>query len=151
MDFLLLLAWLWLLFSQPVIAVLGEEGIIAIRPAGKNTSIDIAFIHSVQRTKVSEHLIVNERLDGFCLNETEYSSFGFGLPFLTSDGSFSITEQGFSLRDMNRPIPHLSLRPGVGTELTLCIDSERYPLYRLVPLGSRVDVKILKGYEVLLY
>lgn len=143
-----LLAWLGLLLYQPVVAVRGEHGLIALHPAGEHTRLDIDYIHSVQRTRVREHLVVNPCLDGFLLKETEYSSFGFGLPFLASDGSFSITAHGFSLKDMHRPIPQLSLRPGVGTELTISLDGTSYPLYRLVPLGSRVDISVIKGYEI---
>lgn len=148
MTLLSIVAWLGLLFYQPVIVVRGETGRIALRPVSAHTCLDVDFIHSVQRTRVTEHLIANPRLNGFILQETEYASFGFGLPFLASDGSFSITEHGFSLKDMNRPISSLSLRPGVKTELTIYIDGIPYPLYQLVPLGSRVDISIVKGYEI---
>lgn len=141
--------WLYLLFLEPVVAVIGETGVLSVFPAGEDVSVDIIFIHSAQKTKVIEHLVVNERLDGFCLQATEYSSFGFGLPFLSSDGSFSITEEGFSMKDMNRPVPSLSLRAGVDTHLTLYLAGQPLPLYEILPLGERVDVKILPSYQLL--
>ena len=137
---------LWYLF-RPCLFVRGEDQILAIVPAEKNMEFSLHFIHSVQKTPVLEILRVNEARDGFVLDSTRYQSFGVGLPFLASEGSFHEEGDYFVLDGMQRRFPSLSLRPGVGTELTLRNREKEYRLYELVPIGSRVDLDLAPYYK----
>ncbi len=136
--------------TRPVVAVLAGDELLAAAPAKAGTTFSVRFIHSVQRTPVEELFAVNEAADGFILRATRYESFGVGLPFLASDGVFRREGDRFVMDGMERPIPRLDLRPGVSTELTLCLAGEAVPLFERVPLGSLVRVRVLPRYRALL-
>ena len=118
----------------------GKEEIITVVDARKNLSLEINFIHSVQKTPVIEEL----EFDGekFILLRTKYKSHGVGLPFMESDGNFREEDGYFVMDDMNRAIKNLSLRTGVGTNLTIKIDGQEFKLYEKFPVGTSIDFKI---------
>ena len=134
--------------TRPTIAILGESGVLASCPAGPGTGFSARFIHSVQKTPVEEYFAVNETIDGFILKKTRYQSFGVGLPFLPSDGSFRREGNAFVMDGMNRPMREIDLRPGVSTELTLFLPEETVPLYERVPLGSLVRVALVPRWRL---
>ena len=118
----------------------GNEEIILEIDAKKNLSLEINFIHSVQKTPVIEELIFDG--EKFILIRTKYKSHGVGLPFMESDGDFR-EENGFFIVDnMNREIQNLSLRTGIGTNLTIKIDGREFKLYEKFPPGTKIDFKI---------
>ena len=100
---------------------------------------------------MEEFFIVNDTRDGLILKKTRYRSFGVGLPFLESDGSFHHEDDAFVMDDMNRTMREIALRPGVSTELTLFLPNETVPLYDRVPLGSLVRVTIAPRWQLWLY
>lgn len=144
-----LFGFLWYM-TRPTVAVLAGDELLAAAPAGPGTGFFVRFIHSVQRTPVEEHFVVNEAADGFVLRSTRYESFGVGLPFLVSDGNFRREGDRFVMDGMDRPVPRLDLRPGVSTELTLFLAGETIPLYERVPLGSLVRVRAVPRYKTML-
>ena len=146
MFFAALLVFRWAA-TRPRIAVLSESGVLASCPADAGTEFSTRFIHSVQKTPVEEFFSVNERQDGFILLRTRYQSFGVGLPFLPSDGSFRRENDAFVMDGMNRPMREIDLRPGVSTELTLFLPDETILLYDRVPLGSLVRVAIVPRWQ----
>ena len=78
----------------------------------------------------------------FILIRTKYKSHGVGLPFMESDGDFR-EENGFFIVDnMNREIQNLSLRTGIGTNLTIKIDGREFKLYEKFPPGTKIDFQI---------
>ena len=107
------------------------------------------FIHSVQKTPVEEYFTVNEDCSGFILESTRYRSFGVGLPFLESDGTFHREGDDFIMDDLNRQINTLDLRTGVGTELSITINGQTLPLYGMMPVGSLVRISIIPYYKLL--
>ena len=133
--------------TRPCFFVQGEKGILAVVPVYGQMDFSLQFIHSVQKTPVIENLKVNEKLDGFVLQSTKYQSFGVGLPFLASEGTFHQEGDYFVMDGMERPYTMLSVRPGVGTELTLRLEDVEYRLYQMVPLGSRVDLYLAPYYQ----
>ena len=104
----------------------------------ENLTLEINFTHSVQKTPVIEEL----NFDGekFILLRTKYKSHGVGLPFMESDGVFREEDGYFIMDDMNRPIKNLSLRTGVGTNLTIKLDGEEIKLYEKYPEGTEIDI-----------
>ena len=136
---------MWYL-SRPWVFVLGEDEIIDMAPAYKGMPVNIRFIHSVQKTPVEEYLVVGDDLSGLVLQSTRYHSFGVGLPFMESDGSFRQEGDDFVMDDMNRHFPSLSLRIGVGTMLTVTVDGEAYYLHRFYPPGYRVDIAVAPAF-----
>ena len=106
--------------------------------AEKKLPLTINFIHSVQKTPVIEEL----EFDGekFILLRTKYKSHGVGLPFMESDGTFREKDGFFIMDDMNRIIPNLSLRTGVGTKLTITLAGQEIKLYEKFPAGTKIDI-----------
>lgn len=108
----------------------------------------IHFIHSVQKTPVEEFLTAHA--DGhFHLTGTRYQSHGVGLPFLPEEGTFRQEGEYFVL-DMERDYSTLSLRTGLGTELTIEADGERIPVYEMYPVGTRIDLVVAPLYTYFL-
>lgn len=137
--------------TRPCVAVIAESGLLASCSAEAGTELSTRFIHSVQKTPVEEFFIVNDTRDGLILKKTRYRSFGVGLPFLASEGSFYREGDDFVMDDMNRTMREIALRPGVSTELTLFLPNETVPLYDRVPLGSLVRVTIMPRWQIWLY
>lgn len=115
-------------------------------PTHGGDAFSIRFIHSVQKTPVVENLEVDAAEKGFALVSTQYQSFGVGLPFLAEEGDFAQEGDYFVFRHMQRKFPQLSLRTGVGTRLTILYKGVEYPVYRQLPAGSRIDLKIAPYY-----
>lgn len=137
---------LWF-FSRPHLFVAASDRLIAAIPAAVGMEFSLRFLHSVQKTPVEEFFTVDEARQGFILRRTHYHSFGVGLPFSATDGTFISEDGGFRMEDMNRPIPRLSLRPGVGTKLTLTVGNTPYPLYEVVPPGTLIELYIAPYYR----
>ena len=110
--------------------------------------LTIHFIHSVQKTPVEEFLTAHA--DGhFHLTGTRYQSHGVGLPFLPEEGNFR-REGDYFVLDMDRDYNELSLRTGVGTQLTIEADGARIPVYEMYPVGTRVDLVVAPLYTYFL-
>lgn len=120
-------------------------------PAEASTPLKIRFIHSVQKTPVEEQLRVDESLTGFTLNSTRYQSFGVGLPFLASEGDFHVEGDYFVMDNMERHFPTLSLRTGLGTELTVTIGQREFRLYEMYPPGTLINLVIKRRWETIFW
>ena len=140
----LVLAALVDFLARPLLVVESEQGaLLYAERARAGMPVVIRFIHSVQKTPVEEDLRVNDELSGFVLDATRYQSFGVGLPFLASEGEFRAEGDFFVMDGMERRFPRLSLRTGVGTELTLVLDGTEEKLFEKLPAGSRVDLAVI--------
>ena len=143
-----LLAWQML---QPIFLVQGEGRTLLALPLSETQAFTIRFIHSVQKTPVEENLVVDPAArDGageFRLLSTRYQSFGVGLPFMEGEGEFHEEGEYFVFDHMDRHFPSLTLRTGVGTQLTLRTKAKTLRLYELFPPGARIDLRIARAYE----
>lgn len=101
----------------------------------------VSYRHSVQRTYAEEYLVVNPAADGWRLTGTKYRSLAVGLPFLPEEGTYRHAGDDFLLT-LERNIPRLDFRVGVGTELTLR-KTYTYPLWQTQPPGTLVSLRIL--------
>ncbi len=128
--------------SRPWLFIQGETEMIAAAPAYPGQALSISFIHSVQKTPVEEYLTVDDNLSELVLNSTRYHSFGVGLPFMESDGEFYQDGDDFVMDHMNRHFDSLSLRTGLGTNLTVGLDGTSYPVYEKHEPGYRVNIFI---------
>lgn len=138
----LLLLWGGWWSSRPCVFVQGETETITAVPAYEGMEFNIRFIHSVQKTPVEEYLVVNHALTELDLKSTRYHSFGVGLPFTEADGEFHQEGNDFVMDHMDRHFEKLSLRTGLGTQLTVTIDGNVYPLYERYQPGYRIDIYI---------
>ena len=121
--------------------VKAEDGtVIKTVTAKPGLELKLEFIHSVQKTPVEEDL----ELDGneWIVRRTRYKSQGVGLPFMESDGFFHREGEYFVMDDMNRRIDRLSLRTGVGTQLTIELEGEQIKLFEQFEPGTRIDFLI---------
>ena len=125
-----------------------ELELVTAVDADIKTSLIIRFIHSVQKTPVIEEL----EFDGedFILLRTRYKSHGVGLPFMESDGVFREEGDWFVMDEMNRRIKNLSLRTGVGTELTLELNGETFELYKKYPAGTKIVINSAPNWKIFL-
>ena len=125
-----------------------EQKTILVRQVRDAVPLTIHFIHSVQKTPVEEFLTAHA--DGhFHLTGTRYQSHGVGLPFLPEEGNFR-REGDYFVLDMDRDYNELSLRTGVGTQLTIEADGARIPVYEMYPVGTRVDLVVAPLYTYFL-
>ena len=121
---------------------------ILVRQIRDEVPLTIHFIHSVQKTPVEEFLTAHA--DGhFHLTGTRYQSHGVGLPFLPEEGNFR-REGDYFVLDMDRDYNELSLRTGVGTQLTIEADGARIPVYEMYPVGTRIDLVVAPLYTYFL-
>ena len=139
-----------LYMTRPVILVEGDGKVLFTVTAEAGMQFSTRFIHSVQKTPVEEYFVINEDCSGFVLKSTRYQSFGVGLPFLESDGTFRREGDSFIMDNLNRSINTLALRPGVGTKLSITINGQILPLYEMVRLGSLIRVSIVPRYKAIL-
>ena len=125
-----------------------ELELVTAVDADIKTSLIIRFIHSVQKTPVIEEL----EFDGedFILLRTRYKSHGVGLPFMESDGVFREEGDWFVMDEMNRRIKNLSLRTGVGTELTLELNGKTFELYKKYPAGTKIVINSAPNWKIFL-
>lgn len=135
------------LLSRPYLFVCTDANTLLAFPTQKEDVISIWFVHSVQKTPVLENLAVNKSCDGFTLQSTKYQSFGVGLPFLPDEGEFKQVGKYFILDNINRRFKTVDLRTGLGTELTLIYHEKKYPIYHELPLGCKVELKVLPYYR----
>ena len=121
---------------------------LLVRQIRDATPFTIHFIHSVQKTPVEEFLTAHA--DGhFHLAGTRYQSHGVGLPFLPEEGNFR-REGDYFVLDMERDYKELSLRTGVGTELTIAAGEQIIPAYEMYPVGTRIDLVVAPLYTYFL-
>lgn len=121
---------------------------VLVRQLRDEVPLTIHFIHSVQKTPVEEFLTAYA--DGhFHLTGTRYQSHGVGLPFLPEEGTFR-QEGDYFVLDMDRDYPALSLRTGVGTQLTIEAGGTRVPAYEMYPVGTRIDLVVAPLYTYFL-
>ena len=121
---------------------------VLVRQLRDEVPLTVHFIHSVQKTPVEEFLTAYA--DGhFHLTGTRYQSHGVGLPFLPEEGTFR-REGDYFVLDMDRDYPALSLRTGVGTQLTIEAGGTRVPAYEMYPVGTRIDLVVAPLYTYFL-
>ena len=121
---------------------------VLVRQLRDEVPLTVHFIHSVQKTPVEEFLTAYA--DGhFHLTGTRYQSHGVGLPFLPEEGTFR-QEGDYFVLDMDRDYPALSLRTGVGTQLTIEAGGTRVPAYEMYPVGTRIDLIVAPLYTYFL-
>ena len=121
---------------------------VLVRQLRDEVPLTVHFIHSVQKTPVEEFLTAYA--DGhFHLTGTRYQSHGVGLPFLPEEGTFR-QEGDYFVLDMDRDYPALSLRTGVGTQLTIEAGGTRVPVYEMYPVGTRIDLVVAPLYSYFL-
>ena len=129
-----------LLEKKIAVTAVEQNKIVAEVPARAGVKLTIKFIHSVQKTPVEEELEFDG--EGWIVHRTRYKSQGVGLPFMESDGEFRREGDWFVMDGMERRIALLSLRTGVGTQLTLELDGAEIKLYEIFEPGTRIDLVV---------
>ena len=137
------------ILSAPALFLQADgKKIVLARQIRDEVPFTIHFIHSVQKTPVEEFLTAHT--DGhFHLAGTRYQSHGVGLPFLSEEGTFR-QEGDYFVLDMERDYKELSLRTGVGTELTITAGERTIPVYEMYPVGTRIDLVVAPLYTYFL-
>jgi hypothetical protein len=79
------------------------------------------------------------------LSAAEYESGGGGFP-VTGDGVFSFVDGKFRMNEMNRFIGILRFRVSPISQETLLVSNAEIPLYRLVPEGTLIEIKVSRAW-----
>jgi len=132
---------------RPCFVVLVDGDRLVTQEVQAELPFSIHFIHSVQKTPVLENLQV-ERDGTITLLSTQYQSFGVGLPFLESEGDFHMEGTSYVFDHMDRHFRTLTLRTGVGTQLTLTVGERTIPLYQYYPPGTRIDLMTVPAWRL---
>ncbi|MDO4178932.1 MAG: DUF1850 domain-containing protein [Phascolarctobacterium sp.] len=141
---LVFLVW----YGTRLLLVLEPEG--NAKPIVLNTEAGdtyrLSFTHSVELTIWDEFFQVNGAHD-MTMTHTEFSSFGWGFPYLSTDGKFSITKEGRFRLDMNRPYSKVPLRISEQAMQKIIHKDASYDLIALYGQGSAVTIHALRRYE----
>jgi hypothetical protein len=134
---LAILYGLTFLLIQPCLFIESEQDLLNwFSISSGKEAFSLRFIHSVERTPVLEKFQVDSQ-NNLLLFATEYESYGVGLPFLASEGHFTI-QNGHFILEMNRVFPSISLRTWPEGQLTLTVKNQQYRLHQMLPSGSVV-------------
>ena len=101
------------LYLNPIKALKAEDfkrgPILKVWKLNDGSGFEIHYTHSVEKSLVIEKY----KADGNILKllETEFKSYGAGLPATTND-KFEITEDGFRISDINKSYPSVIYRTG---------------------------------------
>lgn len=134
------------IFSRPCLYVKTGDLVLIENFTQPGDTFSLQFIHSVEKTPVTENFVVTAS-GQLRLQSTVYQSFGVGLPFLASDGTFIIAGDHFIMENMARQYSLISLRTGPEARLTLYYRGQVWPLYRDLPAGSQIDIYIGPFYD----
>lgn len=145
--FTILISFCFWYFARPCLFIRSGTQLFAALPVKAGSQFSIHFVHSVQRTPIDEFLVVDDECRGFILNSTRYQSFGVGLPFAETQGTFKQEDGYFIYENLNRKFPSLCLRTGLGTKLTIMVGNMEYRLFEQLPVGKKVDVFIDSYYK----
>jgi hypothetical protein len=113
-------------------------------PVKEGDEFALEFVHSVQRTPVKEIFRI-ERDGKIYLVETEYESFGAGLPTMPDEGAQSVVEGGkIRITGMHREIePFLvAVSPVPGHVLT--VGGEEVVLVSLAKAGTGLRIRVVR-------
>ena len=131
--------------------------VLVIKPENNQTPIcfttfvgdklEYGFTHSVQKTPVEEYFVVRGPND-ILMQYTRYQSLGVGLPFLPSEGTFTQTDDGHFIFEMNRPFQTVKLRIANEAKPRLFYSGKEIPLCKVFKPGSLVEIIVEKRYRI---
>ena len=134
----------------------GNQLLLVIKPEGNASPIvlrtkagdrfNLSFTHSVELTIWDEYFRVNGPND-MVMTHTEFSSFGWGFPYLESDGKFSVTKDGRFRLEMNRNYKTVPLRISEQAMQKIIHGKASYDLVALYGQGRAVTIFALKRYN----
>lgn len=146
---LLILAagFLFYYFNALLLVLLSEKGDAATIPVSPGDTWVYHYTHSVQLTPCYEYFRINGP-DDMTMTHTVYESYGVGLPYSPSEGSFATRkEDGKFDLTMDRPYRTVSFRPAVQADPDISCRGKTYKLCKKFGQGVRVDVKVMKRYK----
>jgi len=138
-------------YSTQLVLLIEPEGgaKLLVLETEKGDTYQLSFTHSVELTTWDEYFKVNGPND-MTMTHTEFSSFGWGFPYLSTDGKFSVTKEGRFRLDMNRPYPKVPLRISEQAMQKVIHNNVSYDLVALYGQGTAVTIYALKRYDYIL-
>jgi hypothetical protein len=107
-------------------------------------TFSLQSIHSVQLTPYT-HIFKVDAEGNIVLSQAVFESEGAGFP-VYGDGTLSIVDGKFHMDQMNRFIGVLRFRVSPVSKETLCVSNAELPLYKLVPEGTSIEIKVSKAW-----
>jgi|Deesub1362A_J573_1020465.scaffolds.fasta_scaffold00080_10 hypothetical protein len=118
-----------------------EGGCLYRRQVHPGEVFTYRYVHSVEQTVVCERYRIGEDYR-ILLTETEFSSFGAGLPY-GAEGRFVTGNGTFILTDLERPVEVLRLKPTALSECALEFENHRLNLDRPELDGRLLEVRVV--------
>lgn len=111
-------------------------------PLDENKVFSISFIHSVNKTSVTDYYFINDKNE-IILDKTEYYDFGAGVPFdLNSGEELEFLDNGAMLiSNINRKISPYIIYVGTVSDHILTIGDSSYSLRDICGKNSRVLIQ----------
>jgi hypothetical protein len=104
--------------------------------------ICIRTIHSLALTPYTHIYIIDEG-GNLILSKAIFESGGGGYPEV-GDGVVSMKEGKFHMENMNRFVGILRFRVSPLSQETLLISGQEFPLFRMVPEGTLLEIRVRK-------
>jgi hypothetical protein len=145
----LLLVVIALLVNLPILSGLEiadrkTGDLLAFFPVRTGEQFTIRFTHSIAKTPVDELFRVDPSGD-IVLYETDYQSFGAGLPFDVEGKERLLTENGhYRLVNMDRHLPDFLMAVGTVANHQLLIKGKQIPFTQFAQPGESVRISIKK-------
>lgn len=117
-----------------------ESGHVRVVELGKDREFALRFMHSVHRTPVIETFFVLPS-GSIQLTGVKYETYGVGMPFLPSEGSFSWEGNSYVLRGLDRRFEKIDLRVGPEARHVLSVASRQYPLFEWGEETGRIVIQ----------
>jgi hypothetical protein len=101
----------------------------------------LSFIHSVNRRPVYDTLRVEA--DHLVIVKSRFDAFGAGMPEAsTSEGTLSVSRDGWLDWAVNRPVPEVTVRVGRVAEHTLHLKGREIRLADLAEPGAPLTMRV---------
>lgn len=134
--------------AEERLVIMTEDTVVFETKAEKGTQLAARFIHSVHRTPVIDSYVIDEGDKRIVQVSTAYQAYGVGMPYLPQDGAFVQKGDFFVLTDLDLAFEAIDFRVGEEAKLTILMDGEEYPIYRLAPQGALVRMSIEPRYRI---
>lgn len=125
-----------------------DDKVVFETKAEQGMHFAVRFIHSVHRTPVIDSYVIGDGEKRIVQESTAYKAYGVGMPYLPQDGTFARKGDYIELTDLDLAFESVDFRVGEEAQLTILMNEEEYPIYRLAPQGALVRMAVEPRYRM---
>lgn len=134
--------------SEECLVVYTDDKIVFEAKAEEGLRFAVRFIHSVHRSPVIDSYVIGDGEKRIVQESTAYKAYGVGMPYLPQDGTFARKGDYIELTDLDLAFESVDFRVGEEAQLTILMNEEEYPIYRLAPQGALVRMAVEPRYRI---